>query len=101
MEAHVVEQVAVRFAVFDRDRAILHLNMPDVGAHGLESLLVNHAGFGQSLQQAFECQWEEGIPFDQALAQVAGPAPTGARQRPRGAQRVMPRGGDGRLIGDE
>src|SRR6266511_3026997 len=81
VEARVVDEVPVRFAVFDRRRAVLHLTMPESGTHRLESLLVNHAGFGQSLQQAFECLWDQAIPFDQALVQVAGPEPSGARRR--------------------
>jgi sugar-specific transcriptional regulator TrmB len=102
VEARVVDEVRVRFAVFDRRRAILHLTMPEGGAHRLESLLVNHAGFAQSLQQAFEGLWDEGIPFDQALAQVAGPVHAGTRRRPRGGVRqLVPRGGEGRFIGDE
>jgi sugar-specific transcriptional regulator TrmB len=101
MEAHVVDEVAVQFAVFDRARAILHLTMPDVGTHRLESLLVTHAGFGQSLQQAFECLWDDGIRFDLAVSQVDGPAPAGARQRPRGQRQLVPRGRDGRFVGDE
>jgi len=101
VEARVVDEVPVRFAVFDRRRAVLHLTMPESGTHRLESLLVNHAGFGQSLQQAFECLWDQAIPFDQALVQVAGPEPSGARRRPRGMRQFMPRGEEGRFTGDD
>jgi len=101
VEARVLDEVALQFAVFDRRRAILHLAMPDDGTHRLESLLVNHAGVGQSLQQAFECLWDKGIAFDQALRQVAGPALTVTRRRPRGVRQLVPRGGEGRFIGDE
>ena len=101
VQARVVDQLTARFAVFDRRRAVLHLTMPDAGTHRLESLLVDHAGFAQSLQEAFECLWDQGIPFDQALRQVAGPVLAGARRRPRGGVRqLVPRGGEGRLIGD-
>jgi sugar-specific transcriptional regulator TrmB len=101
LEAHVVDEVAVQFAVFDHHRTILHLTMPDVGTHRLESLLVTHAGFGQSLQQAFERLWDAGTPFDEAVSQVVGSAPPGAPQHPRGVRQLVPRGGDGRFIGDE
>jgi HTH-type transcriptional regulator, sugar sensing transcriptional regulator len=101
VQVRVVDEVAAHFAVFDRQRAILHLTMPDAGTHRLESLLVNHAGFGQSLQQAFECLWDKGIAFDRALRQVAGPALTVTRRRPRGVHQLVTRGGEGRFTGDE
>ncbi|HZD67779.1 MAG TPA: helix-turn-helix domain-containing protein [Actinomycetes bacterium] len=101
VEARIVDEVAAQFAVFDGRRSILHLSMPDAGRHRLESVLVNHAGFGQSLQQAFECLWDKGVAFDQALRQVTGPAPTVARRRPHGVRQLVPRGGEGRLSGDE
>ncbi|HZC99183.1 MAG TPA: helix-turn-helix domain-containing protein [Actinomycetes bacterium] len=101
VEARVVDEVEVQFAVFDRRRTILHLTVPDAGTHRLESLLVSHAGFGEGLQQAFECLWDQGIPFDRAVGQVAGPVLAGARRRPRGVRQLVPRGGEGRFIGDE
>jgi sugar-specific transcriptional regulator TrmB len=102
VETRVLDKVAVRFAVFDQRRAILHLTMPEGGTHRLESLLVTHAGFGQSLHQAFEGLWDEGIPFDQALTRVAGPVRAGTRRRPRDSVRqLVPRGGEGRFISDE
>jgi sugar-specific transcriptional regulator TrmB len=101
VQARVIGKVEVQFAVFDRRRAILHLTMPEAGTHRLESLLVNHAGFGESLQQAFEYLWDQGISFDQALSRVGGPFPAGVRRRPRGARELGPRGREGRFIGDE
>jgi sugar-specific transcriptional regulator TrmB len=101
VEARVVDKIEVQFAVFDRRRIILHLIMPDVGTHRLESLLVSHAGFAESLQQAFEGLWDQGIPFDEAVGQAAGPALPGAWRHPRGVRQLMPHGGEGRFIGDE
>jgi sugar-specific transcriptional regulator TrmB len=102
VEARVLDKVDVQFAVFDRRQVVLHLIMPDIGTHRLESLLVDHAGFGESLQQAFECLWDRGVPFGEALGhQVADPVLAGARQRPRGIHQLVPRGGEGRFIDEE
>jgi HTH-type transcriptional regulator, sugar sensing transcriptional regulator len=101
VEARVVDEIAARFAVSDRRRAILHLTMPDGDSHRLESLLIDHAGFGQSLRQAFECLWDQGIPFDQALRQVSGPVLASARRRPRAMRQLVSRGGEGRFKGDD
>ena len=97
----VVDKVQARFSVFDGRRSLLHLTMPATGTDQLESLLINDAGFGQTLQQAFECLWERGTPFDQALRQVVGPGPAGAQQHPRERRELPPRGPEGRFVGDD
>jgi hypothetical protein len=58
----------------------LNLTVPgseSPGSHA-ESLLMRHAGLGQTLQHAFERTWRHGVPFEQALAAYDAPALVGA-----------------------
>jgi sugar-specific transcriptional regulator TrmB len=117
VEIRLVDAVGAQFTVFDRRRSILHLTMPQAGTHQLESLQINHAGFGQTLQQAFECLWEQGTPFAEAMREVSGSPRTGTRSDPRkpgepherggpperagtpAPRQLVGRGGDGRFVG--
>jgi sugar-specific transcriptional regulator TrmB len=99
VDTRVVAEVQAQFAVFDRHRCILHLTKPKPGSRHLESLLINHAGIGQTLQRAFESLWDRGTPLDQAMRKVSGPAVAGIRRDPRERRKLEPRGQDGRFVG--
>ncbi len=99
VETRVVDKVEAQFSVFDRHLSILHLTRPRLGSRQLESLLVNHAGFGQTLQQAFDCLWEQATPFDEAMRQASGPGLGGIGPDPRERHELVSRGRDGRFVG--
>jgi sugar-specific transcriptional regulator TrmB len=99
VETRVVDKVDAQFSVFDRRLSILHLTRPKLGSRQLESLLINHAGLGQTLQQAFDCLWEQATPFDEAVRQASGPGPAGIGPDPRERRQLVPRGRDGRFVG--
>src|SRR6266536_3555817 len=99
VETRVVDKVDAQFSVFDRRLSILHLTRPKLGSRQLESLLINHAGLGQTLQQAFDCLWEQATPFDEAVRQASGPGPAGIGPDPRERHQLVPRGRDGRFVG--
>jgi sugar-specific transcriptional regulator TrmB len=99
VETRVVDKVDAQFSVFDRRLSILHLTRPKLGSRHLESLLINHTGLGQTLQQAFDCLWEQATPFDEAIRQASGPTVAGMGSDPRERQKLVTRGGDGRFVG--
>lgn len=99
VDTRVVDKVGAQFSVFDRRLSILHLTRPKLGSRQLESLLINHAGLGQMLQQAFDCLWEQAIPFDEAMRQASGPDLAGTGPDPRDRYQLVPRGRDGRFVG--
>jgi hypothetical protein len=45
---------------------------------------MRHAGLGQTLHDAFERTWEQGVPFEQALVADGAPALVGATTNARG-----------------
>jgi sugar-specific transcriptional regulator TrmB len=99
LDTRVVERVSAQFSVFDRRLSILHLSRPRMGSRLHESLLINHAGLGQTLHQAFECLWERASPLDEALRQGTGPGDSDGGTEPRAGARPALRGGDGRFVG--
>jgi HTH-type transcriptional regulator, sugar sensing transcriptional regulator len=99
VDTRVVAKVQAQFALFDRRRCILHLTKPKAGSRQLESLLINHAGLGQTLQRAFESLWDRGTPLDQAMGKVPEQAAAGSRRDPREPRELVPRGQDGRFVG--
>jgi sugar-specific transcriptional regulator TrmB len=103
VDTRVVPKVQAQFAIFDRRRCILHLTKPKAGSRHLESLLINHAGLGQTLQRAFESLWDRGTPLDQAMSKAMGKVPehavAGSRRDPREPRELVPRGHDGRFVG--
>ena len=106
VDTRVVAKVQTQFAIFDQRRCILHLTKPKAGGRQLESLLISHAGLGQTLHQAFEALWDRGTPLDQAMASVMGSVPAraaqqraGSRRGPRQPRQLVARGRDGRFVG--
>ena len=86
-QARVVDRVQTLFLLVDRSVVFLNLVVPgsDTPGEHAESLLMRHAGLGQTLQDAFERSWQHGVPFDQALAAGATPALVGATTSARGS----------------
>jgi sugar-specific transcriptional regulator TrmB len=79
-EARVVDRVETIYLLVDRHIVLLNLTVPgseSPGSHA-ESLLMRHAGLGQTLHDAFERTWAQGVPFEQALAADGAPALVGA-----------------------
>jgi sugar-specific transcriptional regulator TrmB len=99
VETRILDKVDTQFSVFDRRLSILHLTRPKPGSRQLESLLINHAGLGQTLQQAFDCLWEQATPFDEAIRRASGPGPAGNGPDPRERRQLVSRGRDGRFVG--
>ena len=99
VDTRVIDKVSAQFSVFDRRLSILHLTRPKMGSRLQESLLINHAGLGQTLHQAFECLWERATPLDEALRRETGPGDSDAGPEPRVGARPAPRGEDGRFVG--
>ncbi len=100
VETRVVDEVAVQFSVFDRRLSILHLARPKPGSRRRESLLINHAGFGQLLQWGFDSLWDQATSFDEAVRQVSEPGPASSGPPdPRERHQLVPRGRDGRFVG--
>jgi sugar-specific transcriptional regulator TrmB len=99
VDTRVVDKVGAQFSVFDRCLSILHLTRPKLGSRQRESLLINHAGLGQMLQQAFDGLWEQAIPFDEAMRQASGPDLADKGPDPRERHQLVPRGRDGRFVG--
>jgi sugar-specific transcriptional regulator TrmB len=98
VETRIVGKVDAQFSVFDRRLSILHLTRPRRGSRQLESLLIDHAGLGQTLQQAFDGLWEQATPFDEAMHETSGPGLASAGPDPRERQ-LVPRGRNGRFVG--
>jgi len=85
-EARVVDRVETLYLLVDRSVIFLNLVVPGSETPGehAESLLMRHAGLGQTLHDAFERRWRQGVPFDQALRAGGAPALVGATTRARG-----------------
>jgi sugar-specific transcriptional regulator TrmB len=85
-QARVVDRVQTLYLLVDRSVVFLNLVVPgsDTPGEHAESLLMRHAGLGQTLHDAFERSWQHGVPFDQALAAGATPALVGATTSARG-----------------
>jgi HTH-type transcriptional regulator, sugar sensing transcriptional regulator len=97
-EARVVDRVETLFLLVDRRVTFLNLVVPGAespGSHA-ESLVMRHAGLGQTLHDAFERSWQHGVPFEQALAAGGAPALVGATTSARGPGPPGPRAGNGR-----
>jgi sugar-specific transcriptional regulator TrmB len=104
-EARVVDRLQTLYLLVDRSVVFLNLVVPgseSPGSHA-ESLLMRHAGVGQTLHDAFERTWRKGVPFEQALAADGAPALVGATtsaRRPAPPHRGGSRASNGRSAGD-
>jgi sugar-specific transcriptional regulator TrmB len=79
-EARVVDRVETLYLLVDGSVVLLNLTVPGSqtpGSHA-ESLLMRHEGLGQTLRDAFERTWAQGVVFDQALEADSTPALVGA-----------------------
>jgi sugar-specific transcriptional regulator TrmB len=79
-EVRVVDRVETLYLLVDRRVVFLNLTVPgseSPGSHA-ESLVMRHAGLGQTLHDAFERSWSQGVPFEQALEADQVPALVGA-----------------------
>jgi sugar-specific transcriptional regulator TrmB len=85
-EARVVDRVQTLYLLVDRSVVFLNLVVPgsDTPGEHAESLLMRHAGLGQTLHDAFERTWQQAVPFDQALGTDGAPALVGATTSARG-----------------
>jgi sugar-specific transcriptional regulator TrmB len=97
-EARVVDRVETLYLLVDRRVVFLNLVVPGSEAPGqhAESLVMRHAGLGQTLHDAFERLWADGVPFDQALRAGGAPARGDAATRTRGRPGAGPRASNGR-----
>ena len=79
-EGRVVDRVETLSLLVDRRVVLLNLSVPGTGSPGshAESLLIRHEGLGETLRDAFERTWAQGVPFDQALEADSAPALVGA-----------------------
>jgi sugar-specific transcriptional regulator TrmB len=84
-EARVVDRVQTLYLLIDRSVVFLNLVVPgsDTPGSHAESLLMRHHGLGQTLHDAFERSWRQGVPFEQAL-EDGTPALVGATTSARG-----------------
>jgi HTH-type transcriptional regulator, sugar sensing transcriptional regulator len=84
-EARVVDRLQTLYLLVDRSVVFLNLVVPgsDTPGSHAESLLMRHDGLGQTLHDAFERTWRQGVPFEQALEDGA-PALVGATISARG-----------------
>jgi hypothetical protein len=96
-EARVVDRVETLYLLVDGHVVLLNLSVPGSQAPGshAESLLMRHHGLGQTLRDAFERTWAQGVPFDQALEAGDAPALVGATTSARGPS-PGPRASSGR-----
>jgi HTH-type transcriptional regulator, sugar sensing transcriptional regulator len=99
-QARVVDRLQTLYLLVDRSVIFLNLVVPGTETPGehAESLLMRHAGLGQTLHEAFERTWQTGVPFDQALRADGAPALVGATTRARGPTPTSggPHAGNGR-----
>jgi sugar-specific transcriptional regulator TrmB len=100
-EVRVVDRVETLYLLVDRHVIFLNLVVPGSESPGdhAESLLMRHAGLGQTLHDAFERTWRTGVPFEQALTADQVPALVGATTSARGPAPPGwsgPRAGNGR-----
>jgi HTH-type transcriptional regulator, sugar sensing transcriptional regulator len=103
-EARVVDRVQTLYLLVDRSVVFLNLVVPgsDTPGSHAESLLMRHDGLGQTLHDAFERTWRQGVPFQQALEDGA-PALVGATTSARGPTPTRwggPRASNGRSAED-
>ena len=85
-EVRVVDRVETLYLLVDGSVVLLNLTVPGSqtpGSHA-ESLLMRNEGLGQTLRDAFERKWAQGVPFDQALEADTAPALVGATTSARG-----------------
>jgi hypothetical protein len=96
-ETRVVDRVETLYLLVDGYVVLLNLSVPGSQAPGshAESLLIRHHGLGQTLRDAFERIWAQGVPFDQALEADDTPALVGATTSARGPS-PGPRASNGR-----
>ena len=85
-QARVIDRVQTLYLLVDRSVVFLNLVVPgsDTPGEHAESLLMRHPGLGQTLHDAFERNWQHGVPFDQALGAGPTPALVGATTSARG-----------------
>jgi HTH-type transcriptional regulator, sugar sensing transcriptional regulator len=85
-EARVVDRVETLYLLVDRSVIFLNLVVPGSETPGehAESLLMRHVGLGQTLHDAFERLWRQGVGFEQALEAGGAPALVGATTSARG-----------------
>jgi HTH-type transcriptional regulator, sugar sensing transcriptional regulator len=79
-EVRVVDRVETLYLLVDRRVVFLNLTVPgseSPGSHA-ESLVMRHVGLGQTLHDAFERSWSQGVPFEQPLEADQVPALVGA-----------------------
>jgi hypothetical protein len=95
-QARVVDRVETLYLLVDRRVIFLNLVVPGAeppGGHS-ESLLMRHAGLGQTLHDAFERIWKHGVPFEQAL--TGRGVPVGATTSAAGLPPARSRASNGR-----
>ena len=97
-EARVVDRVQTLYLLVDRRTVFLNLVVPgsDAPSSHAETLLIRHAGLGQTLHDAFERSWRQGVPFDLALAADGAPVLVGATTSARHPAGPGSRPGNGR-----
>jgi HTH-type transcriptional regulator, sugar sensing transcriptional regulator len=79
-QTRIVDRVETLYLLVDGSVVLLNLTVPGAqtpGSHA-ESLLMRHEGLGQTLRDAFERTWAQGVPFDQALEADSTPVLVGA-----------------------
>jgi HTH-type transcriptional regulator, sugar sensing transcriptional regulator len=97
-EARVVDRVETLYLLVDRRVVFLNLVVPgseSPGSHA-ESLVMRHTGLGQTLHEAFERIWANGVPFEEALAADGVPALVGATASARDPAAPGSRASNGR-----
>jgi sugar-specific transcriptional regulator TrmB len=97
-EVRVVDRVETLYLLVDRRVVFLNLTVPgseSPGSHA-ESLVMRHSGLGQTLHDAFERSWSQGVPFAQALEADQLPALVGATASARDPDAAGPRASNGR-----
>jgi hypothetical protein len=97
-EARVVDRVETLYLLVDRRVVFLNLVVPGAespGSHA-ESLVMRHRGLGQTLHDAFERTWAQGVPFAQALGAEREPALVGATASARDPAPSRSRASNGR-----
>jgi HTH-type transcriptional regulator, sugar sensing transcriptional regulator len=99
-QARVVDRVEALYLLVDRRVVFLNLVVPGAepaGGHS-ESLVMRHAGLGQTLHDAFERTWQHGVPFEQALGASGASTLVGATTNARDPARPGSRASNGRSV---